>query len=545
MTYQTTNHITGNRRWIALAAVLITMFFSSLDQTIVSTAMPTIISKLKGFDIYAWVITSYMMTSAIVVPIFGKLSDIYGRRPFYVGGLAVFIIGSALCGQAHTMMQLILARGLQGIGGGAMLTMPRATIGDIFNPKERGKWMGLIMSVFGVASIIGPFMGGWITDHWGWRWIFYINLPVALIALVAVFYALPKVRQEVRHHIDWLGSIFMVMGLIPILLAFTWAGSKYAWGSSQILGLFAAGLIFIIIFIFIERRAKEPVLNPKLFSNSIFTVTVLMGLLISISMFGSLMFLPIFVQGVVGLSPQNSGEVMTPMMLSFIVGSVIGGILISKTGKYKIQALIGCIIMIFGVYQLSQMGTATTWTDVVVNMIILGLGVGTVMPLVNVVIQNAFPYKMMGVVNSTQQFVNSLGGIIISPIYGTVLATTFTKELPKHFTPKLATALNNLPPAIKSALDIKNPQTLITSEAQQALKGGFLKIFGPAGPNLYNDFIKAVKLGLSSGTNRLFAIGVVFAILTLVITFFLKEIPLKKEEFFEEKSEADENFELV
>lgn len=542
MSYQTTNQITGNRRWVALTAVLITLFFSSLDQTIVTTAMPTVIAELKGFDLYAWVATAYMMTSAIVVPIFGKLSDIYGRKPFYVFGLAVFMIGSALSGQAHSMIQLILARGLQGIGGGAMLSMPRATIGDIFNPKERGKWMGLIMSVFGIASIIGPFMGGWITDHWGWRWIFYINLPVALIALIAVYYALPKVRQPVRHHIDWLGSVFMILGLVPILLGFSWAGSKYAWGSAQILSLFATGLLFIIFFILIERRAPEPVLNPKLFRNSIFTVTVLMGLLISISMFGSLMFLPIFVQGVVGLSAQNAGEVLTPMMLSFMVGSILGGYVISKTGKYKLQAMVGSTIMILGIYLLAQMNIATTWSIVVRNMIVLGLGIGTTMPLVNVVIQNAFPYKMLGVVNSTQQFVNSLGGIIIAPIYGTILTTTFSKDLTKHFSVNLIRYLASLPPQVKSVLK-SNPQSLVTPQAQSSIKVIFNPL-GKAGTALYNEFIHAIKLTLTSGVNRLFTIGVIFAVLTLITSLFLKEIPLKKDEFFEEKSK-DDSFDLA
>lgn len=528
MNYQTTNQITGSRRWIALAAVLVTMFFSSLDQTIVSTAMPTVIADLKGFNIYAWVFTAYMMTSAVTVPIFGKLSDIYGRKPFYIFGLGVFMIGSAVSGQAHSMMELILARGLQGLGGGAMMSMPRATIGDIFNPKERGKWMGLIMSVFGIASIIGPFLGGWITDHWNWRWIFYINLPVALIALVAVYYALPNVRQEVRHHIDWLGSVFMILALVPILLGFTWAGSKYSWQSQQIIGLFALGALFLVIFILTEKKAREPVLSPKLFGNPMFTVTVIMGLLISVSLFESLMFLPIFVQGVVGLSPEYSGEIMTPMMLSFIAGSVLGGILISKTGKYKVQAIAGSLIMIFGIVLLTKMNTSTTWPEVVRNMVVIGLGVGSVMPLVNVVIQNAFPYKMLGVVNSTQQFVSSLGGIIIAPIYGTVLANTFSSELAKNLPPQLSAAVKAMPGGTAA------PQALITAQAQEAIRAKFAA-FGPAGADLYNQFIHAVKLSLASGVTRLFTLGAAFAVLTLVTSFFLEEIPLKRDEFYKEE----------
>jgi len=533
VTHQETNQITGNRRWIALAAVMVTMFFSALDQTIVATAMPTIIGDLKGFDIYAWVFTAYMITAAITVPLYGKLSDIYGRKPFYIFGLSVFIIGSALSGQAHSMLELILSRGLQGIGGGAMMSMPRATIGDIFNPKERGKWMGLIMSVFGVASIIGPFLGGWITDHWNWRWVFYINLPVALIALIAVYYALPNVRSKTKHHIDWWGSFFMMLGLIPILLAFTWAGSKYEWASTQIIGLFTIGLVFVIVFFFVEKKAKEPVLSPTLFGNPIFTTTVLMGLLTAMTMYGSLMFLPIYVQGVVGLSAQSSGEVLTPMMLSFVAGSIIGGILISKTGKYKLQAIIGSAIMIGGVYLLYRMNVDTTWPTVVRNMIVLGLGIGSVMPLVNVVIQNAFPYKMLGVVNSTQQFVNSLGGIIISPIYGTILATTFTKDLPTHLTPQLVTALQKMP-----ASAISNPQALITAQAQAVLKTQFAA-FGQKGLTLYDQFIEAVKLSLTSGMHKIFMIGLILGVVTLMTSLFLKEIHLKQDEFFVDEESID------
>ncbi len=529
--YQTTNQITGNRRWIALTAVMITMFFSSLDQTIVSTALPTVVGELKGFNIYAWVFTAYMMASAITIPLYGKLSDIYGRKPFYLFGLIVFMIGSALSGQAHTMMELILARGLQGIGGGAMMSMPRATIGDIFNPKERGKWMGLIMSVFGIASIIGPFLGGWITDHMNWRWIFYINLPVAIIAVIAVYYALPNVKTETKHNIDWLGSFFMMLALVPILLGFTWAGTKYAWSSNQIIGLFAIGALFIIGFVVIEKRAKEPLLNPDFFKNSLFTTTVIMGLLVAIGLFGSTMFLPLFVQGVTGLSAENSGVVLTPMMLSFMVGSIIGGILISKTGKYKLQAVIGSAIMILGVYLLSLMDIHTTWVTVVRNMIVLGLGIGTIMPLLNVVIQNAFPYRMLGVVNSTQQFVTSLGGIIIAPIYGTILANTFASEMPKHLPQQLLDAINKLPAAAKDAMS--NPQTLITAHAQEMLKTYFTA-FGKMADTLYTQFIEAVKISIATGTERLFTIGIIFAVLTLIISLFLKEIPLKQDEFFEE-----------
>jgi EmrB/QacA subfamily drug resistance transporter len=531
MKFQTTNQITGNRRWVALTAVLVTMFFSSLDQTVVTTALPTIIGELKGLAAYAWVFTAYMMSSAITIPLYGKLSDIYGRKPFYLFGLALFMVGSALAGLAHSMEWLIAARALQGIGGGGMMSMPRATIGDIFNPKERGNWIGLLNAVFGISAIIGPYFGGWLTDTLGWRWIFYINLPVALLAFVAVAVALPNVRTATRHHIDWFGSVTLIAGLIPVLLGFTWAGSRYAWGSPLILALFGGGACIIVLFVLVERRAEEPILNPVLFRNRIFTTTVLMSLFLSVCMYSGLMFLPIFVQGVVGLSATRSGAVLTPMMLSFIVGSTVGGILISRLGRYKLQAVIGALIMVAGIFFLGRMDVSTTWLVVVRNMLIVGLAMGTVMPLANVVIQNAFPYSQMGVVSSTQQFVNSLGGIIASPIFGTILSNTFSSSLRGNLPAGLVTALDAMPGPVKDM--ISNPQTMIESRAQTALHGMFAR-YGQAGENLYAQFITAVKTALAHGVQRLFLFGLVFAGLTLVATLFLKEIPLKKDEFFAE-----------
>ncbi len=533
MIYQATNQITGQRRWLALSAVMVTMFFSSLDQTVVTTALPTIIGELNGLASYAWVFTAYMMTSAITVPLYGKLSDVYGRKPFYLFGLAVFIAGSALAGLSRSMEWLIAARALQGIGGGGMMSMPRATVGDIFNPKERGNWIGLLNAVFGVSAIIGPYLGGWLTDTLGWRWIFYINLPVAFLAFVAVAVALPNVRTATKHRIDWFGSATLMAGLIPLLLGFTWAGSKYGWGSPQILTLFAAGIVVIVVFVFVERRAAEPILNPNLFRNRIFTTTVLMSFFLSVGMYAGLMFLPIFVQGVVGLSATNSGALLTPMMLSFIVGSTIGGILVSRLGRYKLQAIIGSAVMLLGVFLLQRMDVLTTWGIVVRNMMVVGLAMGAVMPLANVVIQNAFPYSQMGVVNSTQQFVTSLGGIIASPIFGTILSNTFNTALKKELPSQLVAAMDKMPDSMKSV--VANPQALIDSKAQNALKLMFAR-YGTVGETLYGRFIQGVRASLAQGVQRLFLFGLIFAALTLVSALLLKEIALKRDEFYQEPS---------
>ncbi len=520
---QTSNRITGSRKWWALATVLLTMFFSSMDQTVVSTAMPTIIGALKGFNLYAWVFTAYMMASAVTVPIYGKLSDVFGRKPFYLFGLVMFGVGSAISGQAHSMMELIWARAFQGIGAGAMMSMPRATVGDIFDPKERGKWMGVMGAVFGLSSIIGPTLGGWITDSFSWRWVFYINLPFAALAIVGVFVTLPTVRTDHRVKVDWPGSVILIIGLIPILLGFTWAGSKYAWGSPMELTLFIGGLIILALFILRERRAADPLLAPVLFKNRIFSTSLILGVLIGMTMFGSIMFLPVYVQGVIGLNAQGSGWVMAPMMISFIVGSIVSGQIMSRTGRYRVLAWVSGAVIVVGAFLLNQMNINTSWHTVVINMIVLGLGIGSLMPMMNVAVQNAFPYKMMGTVNSTQQFVGSLGGVIASPIFGSILS--------KAFASKLATSLPSSLKQYQGQLSKANPQQLLTPQAQQKMSGQFAKL-GSAGHRLYAELMSAVKESLTYGIHHLFAVSLVFAILTFIGTFFLPETKLKGREYF-------------
>lgn len=522
---QTTNQITGKRKWWALATVMMTMFFSSMNQTVVSTAIPTIIGDLNGFEMYAWIFSAFMITSAVTVPIYGKLSDVYGRKPFYIFGLIMFAVGSAVSGLAQNMLMLIIARAIQGIGAGAMMSMPRATIGDIFNPKERGRWMGVIGAVFGLSSILGPTIGGWITDEWGWRWVFYVNLPFAVLALIGVLFALPKVRTSEQASIDWIGSFLLVLGLLPILLGFTWAGSKYDWSSPVEISLFGAGIIILILFYIYERKAANPVIDTKLFKNQIFSTSLILGIFVAMGMFGATMFLPLFVQGVVGLDAQSSGLVMSPMMISFIVGSVVSGQIMSRTGKYKKLSHISAILMAVGLFLFTQMDVNTTYPTVIINMIVLGLGIGSLMPLLNIAVQNAFPYKMMGTVNATQQFVSSLGGVIASPIFGSILNNGFAD--------KLETSLPKQLMQMKEKMGDVNPQALLTKEAQEALAANFKKL-GDAGIELYNSFLHAVKVSLTTGVHHLFIVAVVFGCLTFIGTFFLPEIGLKDDDYFAE-----------
>ncbi len=531
---QTTNQITGNRRWWALGAVLLTMFFSSLDQTVIATAMPVIVGELQGFSLYAWTATAYMIASAVTVPIYGKLSDVYGRKPFYAFGLSLFMLGSIASGLVASMPQLIIGRALQGLGAGAMLSMPRATIGDIFNPRERGRWMGLIASVFGLSSIIGPVLGGWITDHWGWRWIFYINLPVGTLALVAILYALPTVKTEDRVKLDWQGSLLMVGGLVPMLLAFTWAGSKYAWQSLPILGLLGLGLFLLGLFVWVERRAESPIVAPQLFSNPVFTSTVVVALLVSMGMFGTIIFLPVFVQGVLGKSAQQSGQILMALMLSFITASIIGGQVITRTGRYKFHALGGTVLMVSGTFLLTRLDAQTSTGALIFNLVLIGLGIGTVLPLLNVAVQNAFPYRMMGMVSATQQLVRSLGAVIAVSVFGSVMVIIFAAQMGRLMPPKVQTAIEQLPPVRQE--ELLNPQGLINPETQAEIRSSFAK-FGDESDSLYRQFIDVVRQALTAGIIRLFSLGLVFAFLAFLTTFALKEVSLQRDEFFQKRPE--------
>ncbi len=525
---QTTNQITGQRKWWALVTVMVTMFFASMYQTIIATAIPTIIGDLQGFALYAWVFSAYMLTSAVSIPIYGKLSDVYGRKPFYIFGLVMFGIGSFICGQADTMLELVLARGLQGIGAGSMMSMPRATIGDILNPKERARWMGVMGAVFGLSSIIGPVVGGWITDTYSWRWVFYINIPFTVLTIIGVMLTLPKVRLSEQVKIDWLGSLLLIAGLVPILLGLTWAGTKYAWTSPTLLTLFGSGAMMLALFIWFERKVSDPIITPTLFRNRIFSASLVLGLLVSMAMFGSVMFLPLFIQGVIGLNPRDSGLVMSPMMISFVVGSIISGQIMTKTGKYLRLANISAAAIVLGTILFMKMDINTGYLTVIVNMVVLGLGVGALMPLLNIAVQNAFPYRIMGTVSATQQFVASLGGVIASPIFGSILNRGFQER----FSAILPEGVQELTGGM-SRLD---PQTLLTEQAQSSIAEQFAQL-GPAGQAMYHELLYAVKVSLTAGINELFAVGLVFAILCFFGTFFLPERTLQGDEYYSDAKE--------
>jgi EmrB/QacA subfamily drug resistance transporter len=514
--------LSRGRLVLVVISVMLGMLLGSLDQTIVGTAMPRVIADLNGLEHYAWVFTAYMLASTVMVPIYGKLSDIYGRKPFFLGGMALFLLGSALSGTSQTMPQLVAFRAVQGLGAGAMLPIVQAIIGDIFPPAERGKWQGVMMSVFGLSSIVGPTLGGWITDNWGWRWTFYVNMPVGLLAFLAGMFFLPSVGRRQRHQVDYAGAALLVAAAVPMLLAFTWGGIQYAWGSEQIVGLLAFSAIAWVVFFVVEARSAEPIISPRLFQNRIFTVSVVSTFLVSVGMFGAIMYLPLFIQAVIGASATNSGTALTPMMLGFIVSSIIGGQILSRTGRYKILALTGLAVAGLGMYLLSQMDATTTQLVVMRDMVITGLGLGVMMSLFTIVVQNAFPLRQIGQVTASLQFFRSIGGTIGVAILGTVMTNRFQDSLRANLPASLTQAV---PPDRLAAF--QNPQVLLSPTTTAQIRQSF-DALGPTGQALFQQLTDALKLSLSEAIAGLFLVSLVAVALAFVATLFLKEIPLRK-----------------
>lgn len=514
--------VSRRRLILILVGIMLGMLLAALDQTIVGTAMPRVIAELNGLEYYAWVATAYMLASTVMVPIYGKLSDIYGRKPFFIGGMFIFLVGSALSGASQDITQLIIFRAIQGFGAGSMMPIVLAIVGDIFPPAERGKWQGAMMAVFGLATIIGPTTGGWITDNLGWRWVFYVNLPLGAVAVLAAAITLPKESRHQQCQIDYLGATALVAGTLPLLLAFSWAGTQYDWVSPQIIGLIGFAAAMLVAFAIIETRVAEPIISPGLFKNRVFSVSVIASFLVSGGMFGAIMFLPLFVQGVMGVSATNSGAVMTPMMLGFMVSSIIGGQLLSRTGRYKLIAIGGLAIGTVGMLLLSLMDVNATQEMVVRNMVVTGLGIGVLMSLFTIVVQNAVAFSQLGEVTASLTFFRSIGGTISMAILGSVMINRFHEA----FQANLPALLKQTIPADRLAA-LQNPQVLLSPEAVSRLQQGFAA-FGPQGQDMFRQLMEATRASLASAINGLFLIGAGLMVLALVATLFLREIPLRK-----------------
>ncbi|HEX5416213.1 MAG TPA: MDR family MFS transporter, partial [Chloroflexota bacterium] len=440
---------------IIMAGIMLGLLLSALDQTVVGPAMFKIVKDLKGLEQYAWVTTGYLLTSTITVPLAGKLGDLHGRKWYFVAGMVVFMLGSALSGLANGtapfllfgasvsgltvgMAQLIAFRALQGIGGGLLSANAFTIVGDLVPPAERGRWQGLFGAVFGLASVIGPTIGGYITDNIGWQWVFYVNIPVGLVALAVVVFWFPHLAPipRERAEIDWWGALTLAGATVPLLLALSLGGTAgFAWGSPKTLGLFAISALLVVAFIVVETRAAEPLIAPWLFKNRTFSLSIVTVLLGGFGMFGALINIPIFIQGVQGDSATSSGNALTPMMLTMIVVSIVSGLIVSRTGRYRVLAVVGQAVLAIGMFLLSTIGVDTPRWQMIVYMMLMGVGLGVAMPLYTLIVQNAFPVRELGVVTSATTFFRSIGGTIGIAILGTVVNNRFAGEYAANLPP--------------------------------------------------------------------------------------------------------------
>lgn len=511
---------TIRHRNILITGLIIAMLFGALDGTIVGTAMPRIVGELGGLSLMTWLTTAYMLTSTTVVPIAGKLADLLGRRVIYVTGLVIFMVGSALCGMANDMTELIIYRGLQGIGGGIMMPMAMVVIGDVFTGKERAKWQGVFGGLYGLASVIGPQIGGFIVDHLNWRWVFYINLPVGILATIFIAMGLRKYKAEGPVKFDLAGMFTMVVGVVSLLLALTFGGDKYEWTSWQIIALFAVALVFLTLFVFVERKAEEPILPMHLFKHRTFTVLNGIGFLMSVGMFGAIMFVPFFMQGVVGVSATQSGTIMTPMMITMIIGSIVGGRMVYKIGV-KSQLFIGMVVMAAGFGLLSTMDVDTSQFTATLYMIILGIGMGLVMPILTLALQESFPKSELGVVTSSSQFFRAIGGTFGMTVLGAIMNHRSSQLLDDRLMPML----RSLPAQAKGMVDRfahmihDDPQglysVLLSPEALAKIP-----------PQMRETFVPILKQSLVDSLQSVFLFGLIFVIGGTVLVFGLKKITL-------------------
>jgi EmrB/QacA subfamily drug resistance transporter len=512
---------------ITFVGVLLAIFLSTLDQTIVATAMPKIVADLGGFSHYTIITTAYLVTSTVVIPITGRLTDIFGRKWFYTAGIIIFVLGSLLSGTSRTLTELIAFRAFQGVGAGVMIACAFAVIGDLFPPSERGKYQGFISGIFGLSSIIGPTLGGYITDTFSWHWIFFINVPIGIIVILLFIFSFPYIRpQKKERTVDYGGISLLILAVVPLLLGLSWGGVEYPWLSPEIVVMLAFSFCMGGLLLFFERRSAEPILPLQYFTDRTVSISMAVTLLSGFAMFGAIIFVPLYFQGAQGFSATASGSSLTPMMLGVVVGSLGAGQLLSRAGgHYREEGIVGIAIMAVGLAFLSRLTITTSHTLAVVYMVLTGLGLGVTFPIYTIAAQNSVPYKVMGAVVSAIPFSRFLGGTLGLAILGSVVNHRFTAE----FISKLPDQLRSSISQQQLASLTQNPETLIGNQSSAQLADLIKRLGLPPGTDT-GQILLAFRESLISGIAEAFLIALIVVVIAWIVNWFIKEIPLRKQQ---------------
>jgi EmrB/QacA subfamily drug resistance transporter len=520
-------HLEHKQKVTIMIAVLSAMFFAAVNMTIVGTSLPKIVAIIGGMEYFNWVFTIYMLTATVTAMLVGKLSDIYGRKIFILIGISLFMIGAFLSGTSETIFQLIIYRGIQGFGGGMIMSTAFTTVGDLFSPRERGRWQGLFGAAFGLSSLFGPTLGGYIVDNFNWHWIFWIFLPIGFISFGLIWKLYPSHVKKEKESVDYLGSLALTLMIVTLLLGFSWAGNQYDWASFEIIGLFSLSLISLGTFIYIESKVKSPVIPLHLFKNKVFVVSNVAGFFLGMGMFGVIMYTPFFVQGVLGRTATISGLVEMVMTLAMVTCSIIAGRMITKTGKYKVIALVGLSIMAIGLFLNAFLATDSSLLRVILQLVIVGIGMGISMPVFQVTVQNAVKHKFLGVATSTMQVFRQIGGTIGVAIMGTVMGNLLRKRLEEN------KGAGTLPEGSKELEQVLNPQTLMDSDQLEQIKMDLPEQMW----SVFDQLVFMLREALSYSLSGVFLFSAFVMVLAITFTIFLQEIPLRT-------SNSDEENEL-
>ncbi len=491
--------LTRRRVLLIIGALMLGMFLAALDQTVVSTALPTIVGDLHGASHLTWVVTAYLLSSTVSTPLWGKLGDQYGRKVFFQASIAIFIAGSVLSGLSGSMLELIVCRAVQGLGAGGLMVGAQTIVGDVVSPRERGRYMGLFMAMYGVTTVIGPLVGGLFVEYLSWRWIFYINVPFAAAALVVTALALPEALSRVHRVIDYLGTALLSLSTTALVLFTSLGGTSYPWGSPLMVGFAVGGVVLGALFVLAERRAAEPVLPLGLFRNKVFTSASAIGFVVGFAMYGALTFVPLFLQVVKGVSPTESGVRLFPMMLGLLLASVGSGQLVSRWGRYKVFPVAGTALMSIGLYLMSLIGVATGVWATSASMFVFGAGLGLVMQVLVVAVQNAVPYEELGTATSGTTFFRMIGGSFGTAVFGAIFANLLTGNLSR--------ALHGATIPAGAASQIDNPALL--AKLPPALHAG-------------------VVVGVAQTVQTVFFVGVPICAAAFLLSWLLPEVPLRR-----------------